>query len=139
MIILRNIIAVILGLVIGSLVNMYIVGFSADQLGLDPKDPAYMTKLGAMLPTAPWNAFIYPFLAHAVGTFLGALVAGFIAVSHKLKCALVIGAFFLIGGIAASIMIPAPVWFIVTDIALAYIPMAFLGGIIAIKTARVTR
>ena len=41
---------------------------------------------------------------------------------------LVIGFFFLLGGIAAAWMIPAPVWFEAADILLAYIPMALIGA-----------
>ena len=38
-----------------------------------------------------------------------------------------IGAFFLLGGVAASFMIPAPGWFIALDLLAAYIPMAWLA------------
>jgi hypothetical protein len=44
-----------------------------------------------------------------------------------------IGAFFLAGGIVNAFMLPAPVWFIVVDLAGAYIPMAWIGGKIATK------
>jgi hypothetical protein len=47
--------------------------------------------------------------------------------------ALVIGSFHLIGGIAASFMIPSPVWFIVLDLVAAYIPASFLGGLIGVR------
>jgi ABC-type transport system involved in cytochrome bd biosynthesis fused ATPase/permease subunit len=43
------------------------------------------------------------------------------------KYALIIGIIFLIGGIAACFMIPAPGWFMAADLLLAYIPMALLG------------
>ena len=72
--------------------------------------------------------FVMPFLAHALGTLAGALVAYLIAVTHKLPVALVIGAVFLLGGIAASFMIPAPAWFIAADLLLAYVPMAWLAA-----------
>jgi hypothetical protein len=71
--------------------------------------------------------FLMPFLAHAVGTFVGALVGSAIAVSHRALVAYAIGTVFLCGGIAASFMIPAPAWFIVLDLAAAYLPMAWLG------------
>ena len=71
--------------------------------------------------------FVMPFLAHAVGTLAGALAAYSIAVTHKLPIALAIGVVFLCGGVAASFMIPAPPWFIVLDLLVAYIPMAWLG------------
>lgn len=71
--------------------------------------------------------FVMPFLAHAIGTLVGALVAFLIAATHKVKVAYVIGALFLCGGVAASFMIPAPAWFIALDLLAAYLPMAWLG------------
>ena len=68
-----------------------------------------------------------PFLAHALGTFVGALVAYLIAATYKLQLAYVIGAFFLCGGVVASFLIPAPTWFIALDLLAAYIPMAWLA------------
>ncbi|MEX1003217.1 MAG: hypothetical protein WDZ35_13950 [Crocinitomicaceae bacterium] len=72
--------------------------------------------------------FIFPFLAHALGTLVGAFTASRIAASRKLLFALVIGLFFLISGILAAYWIPAPEWFITLDLVLAYIPMAWIGG-----------
>ena len=76
-----------------------------------------------------------PFLAHALGTLVGAFIAAKIAVSHKMRFALGLGVFFLLGGIAAVFMLPAPMWYNVTDLVLAYIPMAYLGGKMAVKKA----
>jgi hypothetical protein len=45
-----------------------------------------------------------------------------------MKFALGLGVFFLLGGIAAAFMIPAPTWFIILDLVAAYIPMAYLAG-----------
>jgi len=55
-------------------------------------------------------------------------VAGLIAASHKMRFALGIGAFFLIGGIVMVISVPSPTWFAALDLLVAYIPMAYLGG-----------
>lgn len=71
--------------------------------------------------------FVFPFLAHAVGTLVGALTASLIGASVRLYLALIVGGLFLIGGIAAALMIPAPAWFIAADLLIAYIPMAWLG------------
>lgn len=75
--------------------------------------------------------FIAPFLAHALGSFVGALVAALIAVSHKMGIALGIGAFTMLGGIIAVLMIPAPLWFVAVDIIFAYIPTAWIAGKLA--------
>lgn len=74
--------------------------------------------------------FIMPFLAHALGTLVGALLIAIIAANHKMKFALGIGVFYLFGGIVAATMIQSPVWFITVDLVLAYLPMAWIGGMI---------
>ncbi|MDR9397724.1 hypothetical protein [Salibacter sp.] len=40
---------------------------------------------------------------------------------------LIIGVFFLIGGIMNVYMLPSPMWFSIVDLVFAYIPMAVLG------------
>ncbi len=72
--------------------------------------------------------FLMPWLAHALGSFAGAWVAAMIAATHKMKFAISIGTFFLIGGIYMVTLVPSPVWFTVLDLGLAYIPMAWLAG-----------
>lgn len=72
--------------------------------------------------------YLFPYLAHALGTLVGAWVAAAIAVHAKMKIALIAGVVFLAGGIAAAVMLPAPLWFELVDLVSAYIPMAWLGG-----------
>ena len=72
--------------------------------------------------------FILPFLAHVLGTLVGAVLAALIAATHKMKLALLIGIFFLVGGIANVFMLPSPLWFTVVDLVGAYIPMGWIGG-----------
>ncbi|WP_417600413.1 hypothetical protein [Owenweeksia hongkongensis] len=126
--IVRNILAVIVGWAIGSAVNMGLINAGHSVFPLEGVDPSDMEALAAAMPNASAEHFIFPFLAHALGTLVGALIAALIAATHKMKFAYAIGALFLIGGIMVSFMIPSPTWFIVLDIALAYIPMAWIGG-----------
>jgi hypothetical protein len=53
-----------------------------------------------------------------------------------MKIALGIGVLFLIGGTAAVMMLPAPMWFSALDLIVAYIPMAWLGGKIGMTLKR---
>lgn len=76
--------------------------------------------------------FIFPFLAHALGTFAGAIITSLIAINKKLILSLAIGGLFLIGGISMVIMLPAPTWFNITDLLLAYVPFAYLGYKLAV-------
>jgi hypothetical protein len=126
--ILRNILAVILGFVIGSTVNMGIV--LAGPALLPPPAGVDMTTvegLKASMHLLEPKHFIAPFLAHALGTLVGALVAYLIAASHKSIFAYVIGIVALAGGIYMCFMIPAPVWYMALDLIVAYIPMTWLA------------
>ena len=49
---------------------------------------------------------------------------------------MIVGVFFLCGGIMAARMIPAPTWFIAADLLLAYIPFAGFGHRLAAKGRR---
>jgi len=135
--ILKNIIAVIVGIVLGGLVNFALVAVSAAVIpppaGVDPTN---MESLQASIHLFASKLFVFPFLAHALGTLVGAAVAAFIAASHKMTIALGIGVFYLLVGILAATMIPAPLWFIILDLVVAYIPMAWIGGKLGSSAAR---
>lgn len=127
--ILRNSLSVVAGVIFGSVVNMGIITISGSII--PPPDGADVTTTEglkeAMLLFQPKH-FIMPFLAHALGTFAGALLAALIAVNHKMKFALSIGVFFLLGGIAGIFMLPSPIWYTILDLGGAYIPMAYFAG-----------
>ena len=127
----RNILAVVFALIVGGGVNTALVIASPlvipPRAGVDVSDPQ---SLSASMHLFEPKHFVFPFLAHALGTLVGALVAFLIAASHKPVFAFVIGACFLAGGILAARMIPAPTWFVVLDLAAAYVPMAFLATLL---------
>ena len=106
---LRNILAVIAGLVIGSIVNMGLVMLGPNVIpppaGLDVTDAVALKASAHLLEP---KHFVFPFLAHALGTLVGALCAFLIATGRRSAMALVVGAIFLGGGIAVARMIPAP-------------------------------
>jgi hypothetical protein len=126
--ILRNTLAVLVGLVVGGTVNMALIMAGphviAPPAGVDVTDSESLSR--SMHLFEPRH-FVFPFLAHALGTLAGALLAFLVAASYRSVFAYIIGAFFLAGGIAATFMIPAPLWFIILDLAAAYIPMAWIG------------
>lgn len=131
--ILKNILAVIAGWFVGSLVNIGLINLGHKLFPIIGVDINDMTAMAEIMPTLDAQYFISPFLAHALGTLAGAFVAYKIAVTHKMKFALGIGVFFLFGGIMMNHVLPGPTWFLITDIALAYIPMAWIGGKLAAK------
>ncbi|MDC1222145.1 hypothetical protein N8Z47_05705 [Salibacteraceae bacterium] len=125
---LRNVLAVIAGLIVGNIVNMSLIQIGYITFPIEGIDTNDMEALAAVMPTLDIQYFIFPFLAHAIGTLTGAIVTALVATGNVMKPALVIGAFFLLGGIMVSFMIPAPTWFVALDILVAYIPMAWIGG-----------
>ena len=130
--IVKNILAVIAGLVVGSIVNMGFIMLSGSII--PPPEGADLTTvegLKASMHLMEPKHFIFPFLAHAVGTLVGAFLAAKLAADRKMRFAMVIGIVFLAGGIANVFMLPSPTWFAVLDIAGAYIPMGFLAGKLA--------
>ena len=136
--IVKNILAVIAGLLLGSIVNMGIIMISGSII--PPPNGADVTTMEGLKESIHLfqpKHFIFPFLAHALGTFIGALIAALIAANHKMKFALIIGVFFLIGGILNTFMLPAPTWFITVDILIAYIPMAWIGGVIILRKNKI--
>lgn len=128
----RNIFGIAAGLVFGSVVNMAFVTISSSVIA--PPAGADMTTVEGLVSAMPRmeaKHFVFPFLAHALGTLAAAFVAAKVAGSHKRTIALGIGCTFLVGGITASTMIPAPAWFIALDLVAAYLPMAWLGARLA--------
>ncbi|MFV0604860.1 MAG: hypothetical protein ACK5NK_03370 [Niabella sp.] len=131
---LRNIIAVVAGIIIGSLVNMGII-MAGSTIIAPPEGVDITTTEGlkdGLHLFKPIN-FLTPFLAHALGTLAGAFVTSKIAVKNIRLLAMLIGLFFLAGGFMMVLQIPSPLWFTVVDLLLAYLPMAWLGYKIAAK------
>jgi hypothetical protein len=136
--VLRNILAFIAGAIFGSVVNMSIIEISSLVIPPPPgADVSTMEGLSASMGLFQPQHFLMPFLAHALGTLAGAWLAALLAASHKMGLALGIGVLFLAGGISAVVMLPAPLWFEVLDLLLAYIPMAWIGGRLALRKERV--
>jgi hypothetical protein len=129
----KNVLAVIIGWLGGSIVNMGLIELGHKVFPIAGFDLNDMNSLASLMPTLDPMYFIFPFLAHALGTLVGALLAGRIATTHKMKFSMAIGGLFLVGGIMINFMLPGPTWFAVVDVLIAYIPMAWIGGKLAQK------
>lgn len=124
----RNTLAVIIGLFVGSIVNMAIILMSGSVI--PPPNGADVTTMEGLKATMHLfepKHFIFPFLAHALGTFAGAATTAVIAATRKTELSLVIGAFFLLGGIVNVCTLPSPIWYNIIDIVFAYLPMAYFA------------
>ena len=131
----RNILAVLGGLVIGCIVNLSLVSIGPHVVPLpEGADVSDMDSLQESMKLFTPTNFLFPFLGHALGTLAGAFMAARLAASHCIKLAMVIGAFFQLGGISVANMIGGPTWFIAGDLLLACIPMAIAGVWFAGKT-----
>ncbi|MCJ8321054.1 MAG: hypothetical protein MJK12_15550 [Colwellia sp.] len=126
--IMLNSIAILGGLVLGSVVNMGLISLGAELIpppaGVDVSS---MEALEKAMPLFMPKHFVFPFLAHSLGTLAGAVFAAKVAATHKLIIAFVIGLAFLTGGIAMVFSLPSPIWFNSLDLIVAYLPMAYLG------------
>jgi MFS family permease len=123
---LRNVLAVLAGVLIGGLINSGIIGISGQII--PPPEGADLTTeegLKAAMPLMQPKHFLMPFLAHALGTLVGAWIA--VRIARKAAPAYAVGMLFLIAGAMMVAMLPAPMWFNITDLVLAYLPMAWLA------------
>ncbi len=131
--ILRNVLAVITGAIVCMVLNGVLLGLMMKTIpppvGFDAKDLSTYGLLQAKHLTSP-------FVAHALPSLIGGSLAALIAATRKMTFALVVGGIHMMGGIAAAFMIPAPAWFVVLDLSMAYLPMAWIGGKIGIATSR---
>lgn len=128
----RYILAVVLAFVVGSFVNISLVNLGPTVFPLpEGADITTVEGLQATMGVMKPVNFIFPYLGHALGTLAGATIAAFIAPNHKFGLAMGCGVFFLFGGITAVALFGGPLWFMVLDLVTAYIPMGYLGWLIA--------
>lgn len=123
----RIILGLILGLLIGAVVNGSIIHLGT-MLFPYPKGVDLTTLEGMnAFRDLPVKFYIFPFLAHAIGTLSGCLTA-LIFLKNKFHWVIyVIAYLFFVGGVVAVDMINAPVWFDLIDLSLAYLPMGWLA------------
>lgn len=126
--ILRNILAVVAGLVIGGFVNSSIIKYGINLFpapdGVNPMD---IDSIKSNIDKYELRHFITPFLAHALGTLVGAFVTVKIAASRQFKLASIIAGLFLIGGIMMAYMIPEFWKYSIVDLIFAYFPFAWIA------------
>ena len=116
-----------LALLIGGAVNMGIIELNNVLFPIKGLDMTKVENINKAIKTWPVWRFIMPFLAHALGTFVAAFIAARWLKRRAKLAAGLIGGMFFYGGYAAVQMIQAPLWFDLTDLILAYFPMAILG------------
>lgn len=134
---LRNIAAVIVGAVLGSVANMGVISLGGSLVPRpEGADMSSIEGIRNSMHLFEPRHFLFPFLAHAIGAWLGGLLASVIAASHRLVFALVVSGLFLVGGIINALILPAPGWFLALDLLVAYLPMGWLGYLITGRMRR---
>jgi len=125
----KSILLSIVGLILGAVTNSLLIQLG-DKLIAGPAGQDISTEAGlkaAMSHMEPKH-FLFPFLAHAFGTFVGAFFVSKMKIERSLIHAMAIGFAFLAAGVMMVIMLPeTPLWFTLADLVLAYLPMAYLG------------
>lgn len=130
---LRKVLAVILGLFIGSVVNMSIIMISAVMHPM-PEGVTFEDQEGMKewIENMPPSGFIMALLAHQLGTLAAGFVAALVAKQKWVVGGIIVGACFLVGGIMTLFDFAHPTWFAILDIGL-YLPMGFLGAVVGGK------
>ena len=124
----RNILAVFAGLVVGSFLNMGIIQLNTLVLFPAPEgmDMSDTEQLAAHIATLPAAAFVVVIAAHLTQAFAGGWVAARLAASQPRRLAMVVGALSLVGGVAAFFMFESPTWMLV-ELPL-YLAVAWAAG-----------
>ena len=121
------IVGLLLGLFIGAMVNGSLINIGMNVFPF-PNGVNFNTPEGMQaFYTLPLHYYIFPFLAHALGTLSGCIAALLVLKESAKKFVYLIGFLFFISGVMAVNMINAPLWFDVLDLSLAYLPMAWLS------------
>lgn len=133
---LRNVLVFLLSLVVGSMANMLTLSIGTKIIPApEGADTSTVEGLAACIHLFQPKHFIFPFLAHAIGTLVGAYLLTKLAASHQFLLAMMLGCIFGAGGLYMIYILPAPLWFNLLDAFVAYLPMAYLGWRLGTKRA----
>ena len=117
-------VALILGGVFNSLVLNVGMKIIPPPQGFDMNNPLELAKAMKVMEV---RHFVFPFLAHALGTLIGVIAFTYLSKSNRLIFPMLIAGLFFAGGLYMVLILPSPIWFNIIDLILAYFPMAFIG------------
>jgi hypothetical protein len=129
----RNTLATVAGLAVGSTINMALILLNAYVLfpmpeGMDMHDPEQMNAYVAGLPLP---AFLVVLAAHLGQSFVGGWTAARLAGNRPLLLAMIVGVVSLAGGILNMMTIHGPTWMYI-ELPL-YLVVAWTAGTIEIR------
>jgi len=107
----RNICAVLVGLVAGMVFNMLIVMLSTVLYPM-PEGVGFNDRegLAAYIETLPVTAFLIVMLAHLGQAFVGGWIAAIISRNASMLVAMIVGSLSMIAGIYNLSTMPVPAW-----------------------------
>lgn len=126
---LKSGLAVLGGIFIGAVVNFAIIFLSG--FIIPPPEGVEATNVESIKANIHLYKpihFLFPFLAHALGTLVGAVFAIKLSKNNHSKAGYIVALVFLYGGISMMNQVPGPLWFTILDFGIAYIPMAWIGS-----------
>ena len=127
MIYLRSIGAFVAGMAVAAAVNFGLILLGPLVIAVpDGFDNSSQQAVMETVHLLEARHFIFPLLAHALGTLAGVWLGALLA-HHKLVVGVAVGALSFAGGIANVIALPGPTWFEVLDLLVCYVPMTWLG------------
>lgn len=126
--ILKGLLVLFVALFIGGELNMFVVE-NGHYLIANPPGTDFTTAEGlnkSMHLMQPKH-FVMPFLAHALGTLLSAIIVVKLMPSIAKLLSYLVGLMFFVGGVMMISMVPSPLWFTIVDLVFAYFPMSFIA------------
>lgn len=107
----RNLGAIILGLIVGMIVNLLVLQLNSLVFPLpEGTDASDYDALRVAMQSQPALAWVGVVLAHLGQAFIGGWVAARLGVSRPVLLALIVGGLSLAGGIANAVMLSTPAW-----------------------------
>ena len=107
----RNILAVVVGLIVGMIFNMCVVLLNTTLYPM-PEGVTFEDADGtaAYFAELPVTAFLIVIVAHVGQAFFGGLVAAVISRNASMVVAMIVGVLSMIAGIANMMLMPMPAW-----------------------------
>ena len=131
----KSILAVIAGLFIGGAVNMAFINLSSSVIPLPAGvDNTTMEGLKAGIHLFEPQHFLFPFLAHAMGTLVGAIITGFIIREKNIGLITIVALVNFVGGLMIIIALPGPLWFSIVDLIFSLFSHGLVGMEIVSKS-----
>lgn len=128
----KKLLFLLIALILGATFNSILLNVGMKIIpppqGFDMNNPLELAKAMKVMEV---RHFLFPFLAHALGTLFGVIFFTYFSKSNKLFFPMLIAGLFFAGGLYMVLILPSPIWFNVLDLVLAYFPMALLGYKIA--------